>query len=436
MWRVFSHLLAPVITKLFNRSLQEQFVPCHWKLANVTPIPKESPFTNCNQLRPISLTNIIIRLFEKLILKFELFHILKSLVRPDQFAYKENSNTTMALVKSRHYWLKWLDGNANFVRVLSFDFSKAFDTVSHYILSDKLKATDINPYVIKWILDFLSQRKQRVVVDGITTQCIDINRGVPQGTVLGPILFSLMVNDIQLADPRRNLLMKFADDITISIPVSNDSTDATINEVNSIRDWAASNRMTLNLSKTWEMLIHGKTTKPNPQSVPDIEGKSWLKLLGITFQENPCCWDLHVDKLIAKASSRLYILRICKFYGYCQDQLNKLFDSLILSLFAYGLEVWGSASKKYLDRIDNFCKRAYRYGYTAKADFEISTLIEERDKLLFNKITTTKDHPLQDLLPPKRSRMLRKRGHEFQLPQIRTERYKNSFMNRCLFKFV
>jgi len=104
------------------------------------------------------------------------------------------------------------------------------------------------------------------------------------------------------------------------------------------------------------MLLHGKTTKPNPQPVPDIERKSWLKLLGIIFQENPCCWDLHVDKLIAKASSRLYILRVCKFYGYSQDQLNKLFDSLILSLFAYGLEVWGSASKKYLDRIDNFCK--------------------------------------------------------------------------------
>ena len=121
--------------------------------------------------------------------------------------------------------MKWLDGNANFVRVLSFDFSKAFDTVSHYILSDKLKATNINPYVINWILDFLSQRKQRVVVDGITSEFIDINRGMPQGTFLGPILFSLMVNDIQLADPRRNLLVKFADDITISIPVSKDSTD-------------------------------------------------------------------------------------------------------------------------------------------------------------------------------------------------------------------
>ena len=360
-----------MITKLFNRSLQEQFVPCHWKLANVTPIRKESPLTSCNQLRPISLTNIITRLFEKLILKFELFDVLKSLIAPHQFAYKEDSNNTMALVKSQHYWLKWLDRNADFVRVLSFDFSKAFDTVPHYILSEKLKATDINPYVINWILDFLNQRIQRVVVEGITTEFVDINRGVPQGTVLGPILFSLMVNDIQLADPRRNLMVKFADDITISIPVSKCSTDATINEVNSMKHWAASNRMTLNLSKTWEVLIYGKTTKPNPQPVPGIERKSWFKLLDIIFQENPCCWVLHVDKLIAKASSRLYIMRVCKFYGYSQDQLNKLFDSLILSLFVYGLEVWGSTSKMYLDRIDNFCKRAYRYGYTAKADFDI-----------------------------------------------------------------
>ena len=231
-------------------------------------------------------------------------------------------------------------------------------------------------------------------------------------------------------------MVKFADDITISIPVSKDSTDETILEVNSMKHWAASNRMALNLSKTWEMLIHGKATKPNPQPVPGIERKSWLKLLGIIFQENPGCGDLHIDKLIVKASSRLYILRVCKFYGYSQDQLSKLFESLILPLFAYGLEVWGSACKKCLDRIDNFCKRAYRYGYTIKADFQISTLIEERDKLLFNNITTTKDHPLKDLLPPKRSRMLRKRGHEFQLPQIRSERYKNSFMNKCLFKFV
>ena len=145
------------------------------------------------------------------------------------------------------------------------------------------------------------------------------------------------------------------------------------------------------------MLIHGKTTKPNPQPVPGIERKSWLKLLGIIFQENPCCWDLHVNKLIAKASSRLYILRVCKFLWINSTS----YLTLILSCFAYGLEVWGSACKQYLNRIDNFCKRAYRYAYTAKANFEIPALIEERDKLLSNKITTTKDHLFKICYPHK-----------------------------------
>ena len=147
-----------------------------------------------------------------------------------------------------------------------------------------------------------------------------------------------------------------------------------------------------------------------------IEGKNWLKLLGVTFQENPFCWDLHFDNLISKANSWPYILRVCKFYSYSPDQLNKLFDSLIMSLFMYGIEVWGMASQKYLNRVDKFCRRASRYEYNMYSDFRISTLIEERDWKLFQKITTT----AEDMLSPKRTRMLRKRGHDYQLPRTNT----------------
>jgi hypothetical protein len=304
--------------------------------------------------------------------------------------------------------------------------------VSHKIAIDKLKSTGLNPYIINWVISFLSNRKQRVVVDGITTNYVHINRGVPQGTVLGPTLFSVMVNDIDVADPKNNLLVKYADDITVTGPVKNGK-DSILLEVNNIVDWANNNQMSLNLSKTWEMVIHSKTTKPMPQPIQDIERKESLKLLGITFQNTPTSWNIHIDNLLSKASSRLYIIRNCKAYGYPTEQLTMLFDSLIVSLFTYGIQVWGAAShRKDLDRIDRFFKRANKCKYTSKK-ITISDLICKYDDKLFKEICSHENHALKDMLPPTRNRLLRDRKHNFILPRIKTERFKNAFINRCIF---
>ena len=181
LFRDFGYHLAPVITDVFNASLLQHTVPLLWKEANIRPAPKELPFTSCNQLRPISLTNIIMRLFERLVYKNELSTVCANHIDLDQFAYRKGHNSTMALLKSQHNWLKWLDGNADFVRIFSFDFSKAFDSVSHRILVSKLRDVDINPYILNWLISFISNRKQRVVVVNIITENIDITRGYPRG---------------------------------------------------------------------------------------------------------------------------------------------------------------------------------------------------------------------------------------------------------------
>ena len=108
---------------------------------------------------------------------------------------------------------------ADLVRIFSFDFSKAFDSVSHNILCSKLKQVNINPHIINCLISFLDHRKQRVVVDGYSTEYVSINRGVPQGTVLGPVLSSIFINDIKAVNTDKNLLVKFADDITVSLPI-------------------------------------------------------------------------------------------------------------------------------------------------------------------------------------------------------------------------
>ena len=124
IWRDYAYQLAPTITKVFNSSLKKQLAPCLWKLANITPIPKETPFETCNQLRPISLTNVIMRVFEKVVVKQELSPVLKSAIGPDQFAYKDGCNTTLALLTCQQHRLKWLDRTTDFVRVFSFDFTQ------------------------------------------------------------------------------------------------------------------------------------------------------------------------------------------------------------------------------------------------------------------------------------------------------------------------
>ena len=140
--------------------------------------------------------------------------------------------------------------------------------------------------MINWIIDFLIDRKQRVVVDGLETEYVDITRGVPQGTVLGPFLFSLMVNDIKPADGDNNLLVKFADDITVSAPVKNGK-DTALTEVTNIKDWANDNRMIVNISKTWEMVLSKGVLKQLPPQIDGIKRKEWLTLLGVSFQDDP-----------------------------------------------------------------------------------------------------------------------------------------------------
>ena len=142
------------------------------------------------------------------------------------------------------------------------------------------------------------------------------------------------------------------------------------------------NRMKLNLTKTWELVMRGKTQKNPPETVHTIERKSELKLSGVTFHENPCNWDSHFQNRTDKANSRLHILRICKYYGYTLEELTILFHSLIMSVFTYAIEVWACAyGSKYLSKIAKFCKPAWKYGYS-KDRIVIDNVILTRDKQL------------------------------------------------------
>ena len=168
------------------------------------------------------------RLFERIVYKNELNHLNAEFICNDQYAYKKGRNSTMALLKSQRKWLQWLDSDAYCVRIFSFDFSKAFNSVPHDIVCNKLKHLNINPYTYNWIISFLFNRKQRVKVDGVLTEFFDINRGVPP-------LFSVMINDVKVTDPTPSLVEKFADHLTLSVPIKDCESDISNLEVSNIR---------------------------------------------------------------------------------------------------------------------------------------------------------------------------------------------------------
>ena len=123
--KCFATEVAPIVAKIFNLSLKTSRVPQIWKSANLLPLPKESPLNSCNQLRPISLTDIIMRLFERCVYKTELAPVISHKIGSNQFAYKKGHNSTMALIKCQHAWLKWLDKDAKCVRALFLRFQQS-----------------------------------------------------------------------------------------------------------------------------------------------------------------------------------------------------------------------------------------------------------------------------------------------------------------------
>ena len=185
-------------------------------------------------------------------------------------------------------------------------------------------------------------------IDNITAPFLPINHGVPQGTVVGPVLFTIMVND------SKNILMTtYADDVTCSITVGPNVDDYASREVENIKAWAVKNLMKLNLSKTKQLVMKGKTPLPSPDEIFDIKRVSYLKLLGVTSQDSPTNWDKHFDDLMDRALKRVHIVRVCKNNGCSIFDLHYLFNTLIMSLSTYCIRVWGVAAySKYLSQID------------------------------------------------------------------------------------
>ena len=304
----FAHILSRPIAAIYNSSLREGILPTMWKTATVVPLPKKHPPTSIEKdIRPISLTPIVAKTFESLVLKW-VDDAIRDNIDPKQFGFIKGTGTTDALVELMHKWYEATDRNETFVRVLLLDYTKGFDLINHEILIEKLLQMDIPRHIVRWMAAFLLDRTQMMKVGDCLSAAGSPNGGVPQGTLSGPKDFLVQINDLRTPCD----IMKYVDDSTI-FEICQYSNLSRIQESADIaHKWSQDNDMQINSSKTKEMCICFSKDFDFNNSIQNImiddvniERVNHAKVLGVTISDN-LTWNTHVESVISKAGKRLY----------------------------------------------------------------------------------------------------------------------------------
>jgi hypothetical protein len=425
--------LTPVVTHLYNLILTTSTPPSNWLKALVTPVPKKDKSRDYKDLRPISVTPILSRLFERLIVRSYVLPLLHKEQIGDQFAYRPTGSTTAALVYITHHISRLLETNC-YVRCLCIDFSKAFDTVKHNVLFKKLSKLNLPAAVLRWIMNFLTGRSQAVVSGGKVSHWLPITCSIVQGSGIGPTLYIAYAADLKPISGN-NMLCKYADDTNLLVP---ENTDVSIDkEFANLVDWANVNGLKINVNKTKEMVFHRPNFRQDlfPGSVCDIEQVESFKMLGVWLTPT-LSTALHVNNLLAIANQRLYLLLLLKRQGLSPSALDIIFQVVVLSKFLYALPAFaGYLTAADIARFNAFFRKAERWGIVNACDNDFDLIRTRAESKLFNQITCNSGHCLNCLLPNERTTAytLRQRGHCYEPPMVKTELFKKSFIIRSLY---
>ena len=353
--------VSPFLTKLFNQSLQIGKLPTDWNKANVTPIFKKGSRQEPKNYRPVSLTCVCCKLLEHIICKHILIHLESHDILTDkQHGFRSGHSCESQLLITAHDLIQNFDQNLQ-TDVVILDFSKAFDTVPHDRLLSKLEHYGIDKQINTWISEFLHNRTQSVLVNGETSNPVSVDSGVPQGSVLGPLLFLCHIND--LPERTKSTVRMFADDCLLYRQIKSPEDHIVLEEdLKALAEWSDMWGMRFNTTKCYVMTISRKRKPSNfiyTLSDQPLENVRDNPYLGIQISNN-LKWKTHIDKTTNKANKTLGFLR--RNLKHCPTQLKETaYKSLVRSVVEYSSTIWDPYLISDIKKVEQVQRRAARF---------------------------------------------------------------------------
>lgn len=402
--------LAYPLQIIYTNSVKQQKLPSIWKHAVVTPIPKTTP-VNIKKFRPISVLPTQAKVFEQIILR-TMRKTFEDNYGTSQHGFRECHSTTTALIETYESVSKAYDDVTTAgAAIASFDLSAAFDSIDHELLLKKFSCLGFPRCFVTWLQDYLHGRTCDVVVDGRHSRTISVSRGVPQGSVLGPFIFSVFISDLRPVF-QKNTNISYADDTNIVMPLWKSSSGevhtSIAQEIINMESWCLRNMLSLNKAKSKVLIcLKGNEECLDGRPIIEIPQTKVLKILGVTFNSQ-LTWTDHVNDTLSKCNRRFYILRKAKPFVTLRE-LRQLYNATIRSLIEYACPVFVQLPRSLQLKLERIQKRACRLIDDA-GEVECETLEVRRAKLskrLFIKLLGDRNHILYKYLPKR----LRYSGH-------------------------
>ena len=349
-----SKSLSKALNVIWRKSLNSGQIPIKYLHQTIIPIFKKGSKADPSNYRPVSLTSHIIKIFERIIRSKLIQYIERNgFITPHQHGFCTGKSCLTQLLNHLEELLNILENNSN-ADVLYLDFAKAFDKVDHAILLQKLKSIGIEGKVHLWLQNFLSNRKQSVLVNGAKSREETVKSGVPQGTVLGPLLFIIYINDITQVINHSSIKI-FADDSKLIKSIQSfEDKKLMDNDIKSVMEWAKNNKMELNKAK-FQLLQHGnKSELKTPYKIDEnieIEKSQHVKDLGVTLSES-LSFDQHITNITKEAKKHAsWIFRL--FDSRDPETILLLYNTYVRPRLEYSSPLWSPFQKRHLIQIES-----------------------------------------------------------------------------------